>query len=129
MATIPELWRRIEQAFAAQRPDDEPLFRSPATQAAIAAAEQTLCIRFPDDFRASLLVHDGQDDDTHAEWLPVALRLGSLASIVKCWQRDRDSYAEPDEEVLDDEKKYARSTFIPLTFRSPVARTGITTGS
>jgi cell wall assembly regulator SMI1 len=46
-------------------------------------------VKFPADFRASLRVHDGQDNAPRVQLWPFALRLGSLDSLVRCWKDDR----------------------------------------
>jgi cell wall assembly regulator SMI1/predicted DNA-binding WGR domain protein len=95
-ASIAEVWARIEGWFA-KRPELPLRLRPGAKEKDIVAAEKTLGVRFPDDFRASLRLHDGQEDREDGgdvDWLPVALRLGSLASLVRCWQDDRKYYDE-----------------------------------
>lgn len=89
------------------------MLRPPATEAQIAAAESVLGVRFPDDYRASLLVHDGQSDDAQVSWLPYAQRLGSLESLVKCWQDDRSMFSEPDEKFFDDDDKVEQTHLHP----------------
>lgn len=87
-----ELWRRIEDWFTKNLPDADLCLRDPTTRDEIAEAEATLGIEFPEDFVESLLVHDGQEDHPTVFWLPAACRLGSLASLVRCWQSDREAY-------------------------------------
>lgn len=94
MRAIHELWERLH-AFASETP--KPLrVRGPASEAAIRAAETTIGIDFPEDFRASLLVHDGQEpgdgDDDAFEWLPGHARLASLDRIVDAWRRDKETF-------------------------------------
>ncbi len=92
------LWERLE-AVAATTPLP-PRLRPPATEAAIRAAERTLGMTIPDDFRASLLVHDGQEppgddeeeDDVFA-WLPGHARLAPLDAIVDGWTRECETFA------------------------------------
>jgi cell wall assembly regulator SMI1 len=78
------LWRRLE-AIASKTP--KRLFLRPgASESAIRDAERVMNLDFPDDFRASLLVHDGQErgdgDDDAFEWLPGHERLAPLDAIV-----------------------------------------------
>jgi cell wall assembly regulator SMI1 len=83
-----QLWKCLEKA-AAQTP--KSLFLRPgANESAIRAAERTMGLDFPADFRASLLLHDGQDWDEDGaddafEWLPGQGRLASLDRIVEEW--------------------------------------------
>lgn len=85
-----EHWDVIEAWLAEQAPDADPKLRSPASGDAIATAEKHLGRAFPDDFRASLAIHDGQDDEPGCPWLPAVDRLGSLESLTRCYVEDRD---------------------------------------
>ncbi len=98
-----ELWNRLEAYFAERWPHKELRLRPPATEAQIEAAEAELGVRFPADFRDSLRVHDGQDDEASIQWLPHAKQLFPLASMVECWRQDRrhfhpetEAHFEPD---------------------------------
>ena len=78
------LWERFE-VQAARTPLGLKL-RPPASSSAIAEAEAEIGFKFPDDFRASMQVHDGQEPgDGEADalaWLPGHARLASLERIV-----------------------------------------------
>lgn len=63
LRNVKQLWERIEAYFYEHWPQKELKLRPPATEQEIAAAESELGVRLPDDFRASLKVHDGQDDE------------------------------------------------------------------
>ena len=91
---IAGLWTRIEGWFAKNHPELSLGLLPGATAEAITAAEKKLGVSLPADFRASLLVHDGQVDSPGVQLFPVAQRLGSLASLVGCWTDDRDGYDE-----------------------------------
>ena len=96
LATMRDLWARLE-AQASRTP--LPLrLRPPTTEAAIDAAEQTMGLPFPADFRASLLVHDGQvpqDGSLEAfEWLPGHAWLASLDRIVEQWREHCRTFEE-----------------------------------
>ena len=56
---------------------------------------------FPDDFRASLAIHDGQDDEPGLPWLPAVDKLGSLESLTRCWIEDRDDAEDEWSEGFD----------------------------
>lgn len=99
--SVAESWARIDEWFRAH-PEFQPRLRAPATEEQIAAAESVLGTRFPEDFRASLRIHDGQDDEPDCQWLPVAHRLGSLASLVACWKDDRENYEEEEDAEGED---------------------------
>ncbi len=92
---ISELWASLE-AFVAETPLSLHL-RPGATESAIRAAERTMSLTFPDDFRASLLAHDGQeigdgDDDNTFPWLTGHPRLASLDRIVAAWKDHCESF-------------------------------------
>lgn len=89
--SVAQLWDAIERARAAGYPTFDLKLRPGASEQEIASAEATLGMRFPGDFRASIALHDGQevDDEGFVTWLPVAQRLGSLASLVRCWEDER----------------------------------------
>ena len=82
--------------MATTHPDLDLQLRSGAPASAIAAAEKTLDVSFPPDFRDSLRIHDGQDDHCAVWWMPIAQRLGSLESITRCWKSDRASFRPSD---------------------------------
>jgi cell wall assembly regulator SMI1 len=93
-AEMRALWDRLESLMADKEPP--PRLRAPATEAAIAAAEATMGLAFPPDFRASLLVHDGQEDgaddfDT-LEWLPHQAPLAPLDRIVDQWREHCEAF-------------------------------------
>jgi cell wall assembly regulator SMI1 len=106
---VTAIWARIEGWFAKNHPKLSLGLRPPASAKDIAAAEKTLGVTFPEDFRASLLVHDGQDDTPGVRLVPIAQRLGSLESFVTAWSDDRAAFdAERMEErfewLSDDER-------------------------
>jgi cell wall assembly regulator SMI1 len=89
--------------------------RPGASEAAIRAAEQVIGRWFPDDFRASLALYDGQrysDDADAFEWLPGHDRLVPLEAIVEAWRDDVKTftkmYVDPPEpaEVIADGELY-----------------------
>lgn len=88
--TIESAWKAIETWADGKGID--LMLRPGASAKEIADAEKALGVTFPEDFRASLRIHDGQDDDVEIEWLPYALRLGSLESLVECWKDDREGH-------------------------------------
>jgi cell wall assembly regulator SMI1 len=83
-----EVWKRLE--VFAKRSGKSLRLRPGAKEAAIRAAEKTIGIPFPDAFRESLLLHDGQEpgDDDCFEWLPGHPRLASLERILEQWKHD-----------------------------------------
>jgi cell wall assembly regulator SMI1 len=105
------LWTRLGEHAA--RSSFSLRLRPGASEAAIRRAEATLGLRFPNDFRASLLLHDGQEPGTGEldvfPWLPGHDRLASLEAIIAQWQSEQTTYAElycgdpavPPEEIED----------------------------
>lgn len=89
-----ELWTRVERWVDAQpeMPSSAEVFGPPATAAAIAASEQALGQEFSPTFRESLLIHDGQRDDT--AWLWDQMRLLPLRLIEDEWNAERESERE-----------------------------------
>ena len=109
-----ELWNRLEAYFATHWPQKELCLRPPATLERIEAAEGELGVRFPADFRESLLVHDGQDPHPSVLWLPGVGQLGSLDSMVECWKSDRQFF-DPTAMVQPDESaRVLQSFFHPM---------------
>lgn len=79
-------WQRIETWFETHAPEVLTGLNPPATEQDITAAEAVLGVRFPDEFRALYLVHDGQSPDAPWmmlgwEWLP----LKSICGESKVW--------------------------------------------
>ncbi len=93
-ARVAESWRRLEVWVAAF--GGPPLaLNSGAAEKSIAAAEKTMKLAFPPDFRASLLQHDGQATSASADqrsfpWMPGCPPLAPLARIVERWQEEQD---------------------------------------
>lgn len=110
-------WGRIERWFAERHPAIDLKLRPAATEKVIAAAEKQLDVRLPADFRASLLVHDGQGDEPGVFLFPHSERLGSLKGMVACWKGDRSSYDKRDVEGrfawLDDGRRVRQVHFHP----------------
>ncbi len=110
MSVLNDLWQRLEAYFAEHWPQKELALRPPATLEQIDAAEAELGVRFPDDFRESLLVHDGQDEEPSILWLPGVDQLGSLQSMVQCWKLDR-RYFDPTVQGDPDKGKRVQPCF------------------
>ena len=105
-----ELWNRLE-AWAKKNANRSLRLRKGASEKQIAAAEKKMKVKFPADFRASLLCHDGQEtkdkearafQDEHGgfcgfEWMPGCSPLAPLDAIVAQWKEDQEN-------IDDDEK-------------------------
>ncbi len=92
---VAALWRRL--AAQAASAGVALRLRPPASEAAIRAAEHAIGLGFPDGFRASLRVHDGQepgdDDLACAAWLPGQAPLASVDRIVARWRVECATHA------------------------------------
>lgn len=110
-------WERIRRWFAEHHPQLDLKLRPAANEKQIAALEKQIDRRLPEDFRASLLVHDGQDDQPRVFLWPFSERLGSLKSMAVCWKGDRPSYDKKDSEGrfewLDDSERVRQVHFHP----------------
>lgn len=86
-----DLWERLE-AHATKHGRSLRL-RPGASEEAIVAAEQVIGMRFPEDFRASLLLHDGQEpgegDDRPFEFLPGCSPLATVSAIAAQWKDEQ----------------------------------------
>jgi cell wall assembly regulator SMI1 len=83
-ALIAALWQRLD-AYAASIGAPALGLAPGASERAVAAAEKTMGLAFPPDFRASLLEHDGQTAARVFPWLPGAAPLHPVARIVEAW--------------------------------------------
>jgi cell wall assembly regulator SMI1 len=101
--TIEALWTRLEAV--AKRHGKTLRLRPGVSEAAIAAAEATMKLAVPADFRASLALHDGQDDSEYHgcfPWMPGCCPLRSLTEIVAQWQAEVPLATPDDEETGED---------------------------
>jgi cell wall assembly regulator SMI1 len=109
MSTL-ETLARIQAWFAENRPDTLR-FQSRASEDQIAAAEATLGMRFPDDYRRFLAAHNGQVPVEEFDWMPGTGYLFGLDQIVEAWS-DEQSYYEEDPEAFGDFMDDDRIRFI-----------------
>lgn len=100
------LWLRLEQFFTQQH---WPVSLNPgASEAEIVEVEQSLGQRFPDDLRASLQIHDGEDWQQGFRWLYDRMVLLPAARILTRWQEQQILYARYGEEFGDDDQDDGR---------------------
>jgi cell wall assembly regulator SMI1 len=104
------LWDRLEK-WAKSNAKLSLRLRKGASEKTVAAAEKKMKLRFPADFRESLLAHDGQEtndaeakayQDEHGgfcgfEWMPGCSPLATLDAIVERWEEEQDNIDEDDE--------------------------------
>lgn len=119
-ANVRLAWARIERWLAGNAPAVLDGLRPGASDAEIDAVESALNVRFPDDLRASIRLHDGQDPEA-----PTLLPDGQLLALDELrdrWSFQRelldardpimDSVSEPDPGVRPD---WWNPCWIPLT--------------
>lgn len=118
-----ETWGRLE---ALAKRAGKPLgLRKGAAEKKIVAAEKKMRLTLPADFRASLLLHDGQEGDQEDlfEWMPGCSPLASLEAIVEQWVDEKDTSEEDenDEPAVDEDERLHLAIFHPK--RVPIAGT------
>ncbi|BDS06590.1 hypothetical protein NT6N_16300 [Oceaniferula spumae] len=113
-------WEQLEAWLSDNAPPLLEGLRPGATPTAIAEAEASLGVKFPEDFRTCYLIHDGQDPDT--PWLFDASEFLSLERIVEEWTvwKDlldggdfTDCESTPDTGVKPD---WWNASWIPFTY-------------
>lgn len=116
-----DAWSRIEAWLAAHAPASAAGLNPPASPEAIAAAERSLGVTFPDDVRAAYLRHDGQASDS--PWMLEGWEWLSLERIVDEWQVWKGLLDDGDFEdgASDGDGEVVRSdwwhpAWIPLTY-------------
>jgi len=103
---VRDLWQRIE-AWGRAAGAGSLRLRPPALEDEIRRAEEVMGLVFPEDLRASLLCHDGEEPDPDFEWLPGCAPLQPLQALVARWTEARgwaeaDPNADPDEGESED---------------------------
>jgi cell wall assembly regulator SMI1 len=95
---VAKVWQRIETCLGEHR--KSLVVRPGANADAIAAAEATLGVALPADYKAWLLLHDGEDHvEGRVEWLPAFGRLLPLAVTLERWQYEQE-WVEPNDPGL-----------------------------
>jgi cell wall assembly regulator SMI1 len=82
--TVPERWRTIEAWLDEHHPAEVGTFRPPAPSAAIATAEAALGLTLPEEYKAFVGLHDGQQDTGTFVGHTRLLAVGELAEA-KHW--------------------------------------------
>ncbi len=95
-APMKDLWARLDAVAKSSKLTLG--LRNGATEKEIAATEKKMKLKFPTDFRESLLLHDGQegDQDELFPWMPGCSPLKPLLSIVERWQEELELVDEDD---------------------------------
>jgi cell wall assembly regulator SMI1 len=104
---IEAIWKRVTTCLGEHASTLK--LRPGASEATIAGVERELGIALPPDYRAWLLLHDGEDDDdARVEWLPAWGRLLPIEVTLERW-RDEQEWAQSDEdpgfESFDDDER------------------------
>ena len=117
-----DLWERLE-AWGTKVSAGSLKLRGGATEKKIAAAEKKMKVKFPPDFRESLLLHDGQEAEPGFDWMPGCSPLQPLEAIIERWKEERDIEEEyGNEDAEDDAEDDARlKAGMYLAPRIPIA--------
>lgn len=102
--TIAQSWAAIEAFFRKHAPGAFTP-RPPASAAQIARAESTIGYALPDDYKRSLLIHDGIEDNSELEWF-YASWLAPLESCTEAWADFSDYYGEDLDEGLGEDEAF-----------------------
>ncbi|MGI0491638.1 SMI1/KNR4 family protein [Alkalinema pantanalense CENA528] len=81
--SVNHIWQRIENWLKMNLPSGIGGLNPPATEEEIAAVEEQLNIRFPEDVRSSYLRHNGQD--IRSTWILWGWEWHSLDRILETW--------------------------------------------
>jgi len=97
-----EVWAQIEELLNRKLPVLLTRLAPGASEAQITKAEESLGIVFPDAFRESVRIHDGETEEE--AWLFGSHTLLSLDIIVHFWEQDRQLAAmtQTDDWCFDD---------------------------
>jgi cell wall assembly regulator SMI1 len=118
--SIEELWTRLETWLDANAPALVPTLQPGASEAEIQQTEAFLCVQFPDDFKASYRIHNGQEN--YADGLLYGREFLSLERIRdewKVWKELLDggdfegSKSQPSGPIRDD---WWNAQWIPITY-------------
>ncbi len=120
MTDVESSWKRIERWLEAGAPEAASELLPPTTLAAIAKAEATLGMTLPDDYRASLLCHAGEEQDSygvmgHMLW-PLTKVISTRAMMLKfkadgVWPPEIDGNARPGPGVR---KSWFHEAWLPI---------------
>ncbi|HJP73099.1 MAG TPA: SMI1/KNR4 family protein [Pseudonocardiaceae bacterium] len=94
MNEVERSWQRIENWLRDNAPETYATLNPPATEAAIAEAEEFVGVPFPPDVVASLRVHDGIAPQPGAFHLAGRYSLASVERIKNCWKMLTDLLLE-----------------------------------
>lgn len=118
-----ELWGRLENWLGNKFPELLDSLNEGASEEMISAAEEKMQITFPDDFRESLKIHNGQKGNFEYPGLIGGYQLLSLDNIIDEWQvwtqlLDEGAFADFDELDANEMVKtdqWWRSKWVPIT--------------
>lgn len=85
MTDVPATWQRIENWLAENAPELHAGLPLGATEEEIVALETQMEVRFPDDFRESLQLHNGETTGSRPIYLIGGESLCSLKNIFENW--------------------------------------------
>ncbi|MCF2534062.1 SMI1/KNR4 family protein [Yinghuangia soli] len=105
--SVAESWARIDAWLATHAPRSYAELNPPASQSAIAEAENRTGLRFPDDLRASLAIHNG--DSSAVGLLPCGILYSTDA--IACYAESRVRGIDGDSEL----ELWWQPTWIPFS--------------
>lgn len=98
---IAAVWQRVTACLGQYTSTLD--FRPGAGDAEIDAVEAAIGARLPDDYRAWLRLHDGENDaDDRVEWLPGGGRLLPVAVTLERWRDEQESLDDDGLDAFDD---------------------------
>jgi cell wall assembly regulator SMI1 len=108
---VKQAWKRIEAWYSANASEYRGWLRPPADAAAIQRAEAEVKASFPDDFKASLQVHDGQDPnqmEVFGSWA-----VYPLEKVAQTWKWLQGQVADGSMKTADDPQLQADPSVRP----------------
>jgi cell wall assembly regulator SMI1 len=87
---IAEIWARIERVLKGRMPDTAKTLAPPASEQEIAQLEAGIGLVLPDEFQASLRIHNGQDDPYGLHGFFLDGPLATTVEIAEIWRIKSD---------------------------------------
>jgi cell wall assembly regulator SMI1 len=84
--TVRDLWQRIERVLLEHVPDTAATLAPPATDQELDTLETTIGLKLPADLRASLRIHNGQNDSTRCHSFTVEGMFLGASEIARQWK-------------------------------------------
>ena len=101
LITITTAWNAIERELTVHAPTVLPTLNGPATDGDIERLESTIGHTIPNDLRASLELHNGQDDPSRLQLLCEAGILLSIDRMLEVWEMMTKINHDLDDQISD----------------------------